>query len=459
MPRSRMIALGVAFCAALATHTTNAQDADAIDWPMFQGNMQRTGVCDYPALERPTIAWSTRVGIMGYLNNPVIDGDRVYVGSSGSTHNTPDELDGVYCLDLNTGDILWHRPTDTDACGVAINDTHVFAGDDGGLFQAIDRETGEVVWSLRSASRTGLVNAAGEMIADFEGGATSASMFAQPLLVGGLVVVGDSNGLVYAVEQDSGELAWMGEDRPSAQGLQPHQRAVRGGLSSDGDSVFGVLVGGFAFALNLEGEPLWDWQAAVEWAEFYGAPTIDDGRVILAGANYGRGYPSMVALDTASGVPYWDNHEKPRKENHSYYNIRTSPAAYNGILFYAETASEQLIGVDARTGNPAWVDLAGIAASVQWASPVIAGDTMYLAKPDGVFYALLASDRSPEWSLYLGDHAQHGTLLPDAIRDHFHPWSKPSVGDSLYATPAIARDGTVVVGSGDGWLYCIREAE
>ena len=200
MPRSWMIALSAAFCATAAPLFSQAQtdpdagaidwpmfqgnrqgvgaatdrmrqifveskisasvvsvcDADsAIDWPMFQGNMQRTGACDYPALEEPTVAWSTRVGIMGYLNNPVIDGDRVYVGSSGTTHNTPDELDGIYCLDLNTGNILWHRPTDADAWGVAINATHVFAGDDGGLFQAIDRETGEVAWTLRSARRVG----------------------------------------------------------------------------------------------------------------------------------------------------------------------------------------------------------------------------------------------------------------------------------------------------------------
>ena len=287
MPRSWMIALSAAFCAAapLSTQAQNTADDDAaIDWPMFQGNMQRTGACDYPALEEPTVAWSTRVGIMGYLNNPVIDGDRVYVGSSGSAHNTPDDLDGIYCLDLNTGNILWHRPTDTDACGVAINATHVFAGDDGGLFQAIDRETGEVAWTLRSGSRVGLIDAEGEMVAEFEGGPATASVFAQPLLVGGLVVIGDSNGLVYAVEQDTSEVAWSMQRRAAGRDLRSQHHAIRGGLSSNGETIYGVLVGGHAFALDLAGQERWQWQMSDEWAELYGTPTINDGRVILAAA-------------------------------------------------------------------------------------------------------------------------------------------------------------------------------
>lgn len=461
MPRSWMIALGVAFCAAtpFSTHAQNADDP-AIDWPMFQGNMQRTGACDYPAIERPTIAWSTRVGIMGYLNNPVIDGDRVYVGSSGSAHNTPDDLDGVYCLDLNTGEILWHRPTETDACGVAIDATHVFAGDDSGLLQALDRETGEVAWSLRSGSRAGLIDAEGEMVVEFEGGASSAtSVFAQPLLVGGLVIVGDSNGLVYAVQQETGEVAWLGEGRPGVQTLQPHQLELRGGLSSDGETLFGVLVGGYAFSLNIDGELRWHWEVGVDWAEFYGAPTIADDRVILAAAGYSWDSPQLTALDTATGKVLWDNHAKPGNGNGRYYNLRTSPAVYNGILFYGETASSRLIGVEADTGDPIWHDPVGVPAYVQWASPVIAGDVMYLARPDGALYALLASDRTPEWSVYLGDHDRHGHETPAAVRNHQDPWSKPTVGDSLYATPAIARDGTIVAGSGDGWLYCIREQE
>ena len=113
------------------------QKPEPIDWPTFQGNNARTGLSDYPPINKPTIAWSTQVGIMGYLNNPVIDGDRVFVGSSGTTHNKTNDRDGVYCLSLKTGEVLWHRRTDTDACGVAINRDYVFVGDDGGRFQAL----------------------------------------------------------------------------------------------------------------------------------------------------------------------------------------------------------------------------------------------------------------------------------------------------------------------------------
>ena len=94
-------------------------DNDAIDWPTFQGNTARTGATDYPAIKTPEIAWSTKVGIMGYLNCPVIDGDLVFVTSSGDRHNVPDERDGVYCLSLKTGEILWHTKTRSDAAKYA----------------------------------------------------------------------------------------------------------------------------------------------------------------------------------------------------------------------------------------------------------------------------------------------------------------------------------------------------
>lgn len=462
MPRSWMIA-AAALCAAgttLCPNTVHAQpaDADGVDWPMFQYDAQRTGVCDYPAIDVPAVAWSTHVGIMGYLNNPVIDAGRVYVGSSGTTHNTPDAMDGIYCLDLATGEVLWHHPTQTDACGVAISATLVFAGDDGGVFQALDRETGEVVWSLRSASRTGLMDGEGVIVSEIESRSTTVSVFAQPLLVEDLVIVGDSAGLVYAARQATGEVVWA---LPQAVDQNPsrERNAIRGGLSSDGEQVYGVLVGGRAFAIGLDGEALWDWSVNGEWAEFYGCPTVDMGRLYLAGANYSWELPTMVALDTATGKPVWDNNARQGagRGNGQYFNIRTSPAAYDGILFYAETASDRLIGVEAATGDPVWHDPVGVPAYVQWASPVIASDMMYLARPDGTLYALLASDRTPVWHVYLGDHAQHGETIPPAILHHRDAWSKPAVGDALYATPAVARDGTLVIGSGDGWLYGIHE--
>jgi outer membrane protein assembly factor BamB len=62
-----------------------------------------------------------------------------------------------------------------------------------------------------------------------------------------------------------------------------------------------------------------------------------------------------------------------------------------------------------------------------------------------------------EWSLSVGLHAAAG-----GRSTHFVAPAgcspEPADGTALFAPPALGADGTLYVGSGDGWLYAITDA-
>jgi outer membrane protein assembly factor BamB len=407
-------------------------DDVAIDWPTFQGNHARTGSCDYPAIKTPTIAWSTRVGIMGYLNCPVIDGDTVFVTSSGDTHNVPDDRDGVYALSLTTGEVLWHYRTNADACGISIDRRFVYAGDDGGRLQAIDRVTGQRVWSR-----------------DFDG-----SVFAQPLLIDDLVVIGDGAGSVFACDTNTGDIRWLFDGRGP----------IRGGLSSDGTNLFAVFLSGRVVCLAANGQAKWTAEirdALFDSIEAYPAPTIFDGQVYLA---YARDttydLPAVVSYTTKGRLGFANRTKNFRRaDGRSFGNLRSSPAIYKDWLVYAEPYGNEMAWTDRATGRFVDADRIGLPMFPQWASPVIAGDVVYMARQDGSLYAMdMTRDDRLCWSVFLGKQAEASVEDTEKVlRDAGQAQWDTTRGDAIYATPAIARDGTVVVGSGEGWLYCIRE--
>jgi outer membrane protein assembly factor BamB len=60
------------------------------------------------------------------------------------------------------------------------------------------------------------------------------------------------------------------------------------------------------------------------------------------------------------------------------------------------------------------------------------------------------------WSVYLGQNALQGAFPPD-FDQSFCEW-QPRAGTSLLASPAVADNGVVLVGSLEGYLYAIGDA-
>lgn len=393
-------------------------------WTLFHADAARTGAIDVPAILRPRVLWHAQVGILGWLNSPIVTGSVVLVPSSGDKHNLPDPRDGVAALDLATGAQRWHVHFDNDANGLAIAGGRAIAGSDDGKVYAIDPSKGQVEWTRK----------------------LSGKVYASPLPAGDRVIVADASGTLYALSTADGAVAW----KVKLDG------AIRGGASSDATAIYAASQRGEVAALRPDGSVAWRVQLKpLGVLQIYAAPVIGASAVYIA---YARdtyyNTPAILALDKTSGRVVWSAKGDARRD---WGNIRTAPVLVGGTLIWADAYSGDIAGVDAATGALRFRRTVGACYFPSWASPAAAGDVVYVPRYDGALYAVRARDGGVDWKVYLGDEKRVGSTLPSAIATQRNcAWDVPE-GAPLYAPVAIADDGTVLAGSGEGILYAIGE--
>lgn len=397
-------------------------------WPMFQQNASRTGVSAAPGIRNPTIRWSRPLGIAGWLNSPVIAEDTVFVGSNGQVWNQPDGGDGVAAFDLQTGDTRWFHALDGDVNGVAYASCRVFATTDSGKVVGLDARSGERLWVL-----------------DVKG----QKFYSNPLVVGDIVLVGDSRGTAWAINARDGKAIWT----------RAFSGAIRGGLAADGARVYVTTESKQVAALDPKnGAVVWSTTLSDPNAtQIYAAPTVL-GDMLVVGYVRDTSYqqPALVAYDASSGQQAWLG-SNPDGHTGGWGNIRSSPAVIDGKLVYGEPYSNRVVTVDGQTGVVTASEPIGPCMFQHWPSPAVANGMFYLPRHDGGLYAFLAG--SPAWGLYLGDSARPPLPFPDEMSSD--GWDRcswdPPVGKPIYASPAIADDGTIVVATGDGFLHAVAE--
>lgn len=399
-----------------------------IDWPMFQRTEGRVGATDAPAIETPTVAWSRPIGIAGWLDNPLIADGRVYAPSSGQVWNRPDGADGLYAFDLKTGDPLWFVATADDANGAAYSKCRVFVGSDAGTVTAVDARNGDVLW-----------------VSEFQG-----KMYANPLPLDDVVIVAGAQGSVAALDVETGAVVWRREVGA----------AVRGGAAADARRVFVTTEAARVVALDRHtGAPVWSAQIqAPGIMSAYSTPTVAAGKVYVGFVrDTYYDVPAVHVYDAATGQPGWDP-----KNTHDlgggWGNIRSSPALHDGRLYWGEAYSNRIVGLDITGGDVSSSVPAGFCMFPQWPSPAIAQEVVYVPRHDGGLYAYDLEHATLRWSLYVGEANSLSQSFPPELQERDADrcdWDPP-FGRPVYASPAIAADGTLVVATGDGWLHAIR---
>ena len=399
-------------------------------WPVFQRNPARLGASTAQGIVKPTLKWSKEVGIASWLNNPVVVGEHVFVGSSGQAWNQPDGADGVSSMDLETGEAQWFFAVDGDVNGVAYANCRVFATSDAGLVVALDARTGKVLWRFEAPAK----------------------IYTNPLPVGDLVIVGDAKGSVWAVDARDGEARWS--NRLSG--------PIRGGAAFDGARIFVTSQAMETAALDpATGDFVWVRRLETPGGkEIYAAPTVVKGLLVVG---YARDttypVPAFVAYDAKTGADVWTASD-PENLQQSWGNVRSSPAVVDGRLVYGEPYSNRIVSIDAATGAVTSSTAAGPCMFPHWPSAAVAADVYYVPRHSGGLYAFDNASGRLNWALYLGDANRPPLPFPDELRDG--DWSRcewdPPVGRAIYASPAIADDGTVIVATGDGYLHAVGNA-
>ena len=412
------------------------------DWATFRGDQTRSGLREVRAIVEPRIAWSIGVGIQGYANSPVVTSDGLFVSSQGDTHNGPDERDGVYSIDPATGAIRWFSPTERDANGLAYAAGVLVAAADSGKLYAFDATTGTELW-----------------VVDVE-----CPVFHAPVIADGKIrlIRHESYATIdlQTGEIDGGELA---ECRRSERGAlsyvdgvfyrtgereQPRAHDAEGLMWTAEPPAENVRVRGrwmphlVTRSMLIEAVHRWPY-------------AVDDG-----GYNY---RPAALARWADNGEVVWTAdvndpaHANSEGDDGRTAFLRSLPWVAGDRVFWTPTTAAELVAFDIMTGERVDAVTLPDCRSRAFGSIVGTPEMGYYARHDGLLYGFRTNPLSIAWQLSLGLHGATG-----GDESHLPVLgvcsSLPRNGTALFSAGSIAPDGTLYIGSGDGWLYAIRDA-
>jgi outer membrane protein assembly factor BamB/predicted MPP superfamily phosphohydrolase len=266
----------------------------------------------------------------------------------------------VYCLSLQSGNILWQQqlgPRAGRVCpeSVALTEELVLAGDST-CFAAFHRSTGQQhwIWPEDPLARVG----------SFRTAAAAAGA--------GVVLVGsayDENG-VLALDCGTGKLRWTCGDRQ-------HARFGNAVFADDCFYFFGPRE--LTCVTATTGKVKWQ-TSSDPWS--YAAPLVTDERVFAATSN-GR----LMALDRQTGRCLWTRTFNRSLAPLHYDNSEASgqlasPARCGRHILYP-SSDGHLYAVDAETGNTVWKESFEMPLT---STPVVRDDRLFLITPEATLW-------------------------------------------------------------------------
>jgi len=345
-------------------------------------------------------------------------------------------------LTLSLTDALWQfatgdrasantrRPTITNAPTVGPDGT-VYASSSDSFFYALNPD-GSLKWRIETE---------GNM--DSNGAALSGD---------GVLYFGTNAGVAYALDASNGNVRWTLNAGNSAYFAGP-------AISADENTIYFKQDEGILRAVNANGQQQWAYPVAGEPS--YAGPVVRlDGSVIFP-ANDG----ALHAVST-SGTRIW--RYAPQREDGSddTSGIFTSPAIDSEGNIYASTLNGTVFSVSA-AGQLRWVFRTPESGENVSSSIALGDDRAYFASYGGYLYALNQANGNQVWrssieaqarasspaiaddgSIVVGSYAnklfrfdQNGELM--------RSWS---AGNWFRSSPVLAN-GRIYVGNGDGKIY------
>lgn len=323
--------------------------------------------------------------------------------------------------------------------------TTVYAADRNGLVKALDIDSGVEIWSVDLAEKTGFLSS--NLSAMLSGGLT---------VSGEHLYVGTERGALIALNTNNGELAWT----QNAGGEVLSRPVVSDGLVlvHTGNGLlqaFDAASGESRWSLNLDTPSL-----SVRGES---APAISAGAAIVGGDN---GRVSAVMLN--QGQLIWQQRismTTGTTEISRLNDVDMTPIIADGRV-YAIAYNGNLVSMDMRSGQILWKRDFGSVNEM-----VLDGDSLYIIDQNDNVYAIRAADGVTLWSQ---DKLQHRNLsAPEVFNGYlvtgdgegYLHWLDTSNGQfvaqnkldssGIFARPSIAGD-KLMVQTRDGRLYLLR---
>jgi outer membrane protein assembly factor BamB len=310
-----------------------ADERSQLDWPLFRGNAEQTGVVAAALPDKLEVLWkfSTKDSIEGA---PAIAGGIVYVGSF-------DEY--LYALDLADGKEKWKYKAGPIKASPAVRGGLVYVGNADGMFHCVDAAKGEKRWTFEA-----------------EGEITSGANFA-----GDLILFGCHDETLYCLTTD-GKEKWKFKT----------QGPVYGSPTLAGGKTF---VAGCDSKLHVLDVATGKEERSVD----LGGQTGATGAVIGDHFYIGTMTNQFDAIDWKKGSVVWSFQSDERPQ--AFY----SSAAVTEQFVLTGSRDRRLHALDRKTGKEAW---SFATQGKVDGSPVVASKRVYVPSLDGNLYVLALAD-------------------------------------------------------------------
>ena len=329
---------------------------------------------------------------------------RVFIGSGDST---------LYALDRATGKLVWRF----DAGGPvpsspAVANGLVIAATLGGRIFAVSEATGALRWSMRTGpSLAKNIHPAGEW-----------DLYASsPVVTGSSVLIGASDGNVYALDLTSGKERWRVKTNGKVRATPSVHDGVAVVGSFDGRVyAIDVATGKTRWVHHTTGDSIDLKKAGYDRRAIQSTAAIAGGYVFLGSRDDG-----FYAIDFATGQRKW-------RASHGSSWVVASPAVRDGKAYVGSSDGRFIHSIDVATGRELWRTPITMNAI---ASPVLTGDLLVVGT---------AQTNAPRGELLALESAT------GAIR-----WRLP-FNDAVWSTPVVVGN-ELFIGSDDGGVYAIHE--
>lgn len=268
----------------------------------------------------PEFAWEAQVGdgVGRYFSrlSPVYAYDKIFAADRNGV---------VQAMDEQTGKIIWSIDLGKEkpaliSGGLTASYSKIYLGTESGDLIALKEDTGELDWK---------VNVRGEILS-------------KPLVDEGMVVVNSSRGELSAYDAQTGESRWRNANEVPNLTLRGDSSPV----SVSGGVFWGMANGRLGAAFLANGNIIWQQPLATPKGstEIDRLVDIDASPVIFDSLLYAVGYNGqLVAIDLRTGRPAW-------KRAYS----SSSDFFVSGRQLYIITEKDHIVAVDARSGTELW---------------------------------------------------------------------------------------------------------
>lgn len=449
---SLALLIGSTLAATLAT-AAEPVAIDPLDWPTWRGPeynsiSRETGLpdtWDIKGGEGSNLAWKSEA--LAGRSTPVVMRGKIYTIVRNNPA-TPIEGEKVIAADAATGEIVWERPNNVWSSDVP--DTRVgwaaVCGDPAtgyiyalgapGLFQCLNGETGEVIWSSPLHEKLGLLST--------YGGRTNVPIVVDDLVILGSVIIGWGEMArpahrVIGFDKATGEIRWFTSTR-----LLPEDTVYGGPTVAVFKGQKVVLTGsgdGWLYAIQPQtGKIVWEYQFSRRGLNV--SPTVDGNTVYMGHSEENWDDPenpeqkkkvgAVAAIEgTLSG------NVTKSGELWKQLEIATGKGSILKVgdrLYCPDDAGKMFI-LDAKTGEPIGRKVS--LGTINFATPVYADGKIYHMEKNGRWYILTPDDEK-------GVTFKRGTTMGNF-----------PTGDECWSSPVISH-GRVYVQT-TGALYCFED--